>query len=191
MTYYEGILISFNKTLNTSAVGAEVSENHLQLRLYHPSDTSKNLGIGSKFTFSLTKSLQLFYKASLTGYNEPNQSELSEDEVLKKDSYYYPKEATKTFFCEVKSIEEKKGIDKYGKLLLKSINAEIKYQKGEKKEYLTRDNPYLNSMVYASRIPVAEKEQKEEIKNKVIKMLKNEDTELAKKIISSVEGERT
>lgn len=191
MSYYEGILISSNKTLNTSAVGADVSEKHLQLRLYHPSDTSKNLEIGSKFTFSLTKSVQLFYKASLTGHNESNQSELSEDEVLERDGYYYPKEATKTFFCEVRSVEEKEGKDKYGKFLLKSIIGEIKNQKGKEDEYLSRDNPYLDSMVYASRIPVAEKEQKEEIKNKVRKKLKNEDTVLAKKIISYVEGENS
>jgi len=190
MTHYEGILISSNEVINASAAGAEINQNILYLRIYHPSDTSRNLEINSRFTFSLTKNIYLFYLASLTGHNEPKTSELGKEGLLEEDGYYFPKEATLTYFCKVINIEKKEGKDRYGNYSLKRITAEVESKMG-RKEYLTRENPYLDSMVYASRIPVAGKEQTEKIKNKVKKILKNKNTKLSKKIISYVEGEST
>ncbi len=188
MTYYEGILLSSDKFINASAAGADVKEDTLRLNIYSPSDTARNLSIGSKFTFSLTRDLELFFRASLTGHDEPEKIELSTDDMLEKDGYYYPKEATKTYFCEVIDIAEKEGEDEFGRYTIKKIIAEIISERGEK-EYLTRENPYLDSMVYASRIPVSDEEQRKKIKKKVNELLKNKNDDLARRIKEYVKGE--
>ena len=187
MTYYEGILVSSNKVLNASAAGAEVKEEELHLGIYRPSDTARNLSIGSKFTFSLTTDLELFYMASLTGHDEPETAELSEEDILEKKGYSYPKKANKTYFCEVIDFEKKRGNDDYGEFILKKITAKINYEEGEE-EYITRNNPYLDSMVYASRIPVSKKKQSKKIKKKVNELLKNKNDDLAKRITEYVKG---
>lgn len=188
MSYYEGILVSSNKVLNASAAGAEVKEDELHLTIYRPSDTARSLNIGSKFTFSLTKDLELFYLASLTGHDEPEINELSEYTILEDNGYYHPKKATKTYFCKVLDIEEKEGKDDYGSYAIKKIIAGIDFEEGEEK-YLTRENPYLDSMVYASRIPVSNKEQRKKIKKKVNELLKNKNDDLSKRIKLYVKGE--
>ena len=188
MSYYEGILISSNKVINASAVGAEVKDDKLLLKIYHPSDTTRNLGLDSKFTFSFTDDLELFYKASLTGHDEPNEAELSEDSIFERNGYYYPKKATKTYFCKVIDVKVTEGKDEFGGYTIKRIRAKINYEEGEGKN-LSRKNPYLDSMVYASRIPVSNNEQKTKIKKKVNDLLENKNDELAKRIIEYIEGE--
>lgn len=188
MTYYEGILLSSNKFINVSAAGADVDEDIIRLNIYSPSDSARNLRVGSRFTFSLSQSLELFYKASLTGHDKSETAELSSDEILEENGYYYPKETTKTYFCKVTGIEEKEGKDEYGAYRIKKITAEINSEKGEEK-YITRKNPYLDSMVYASRIPVSNEEQRKKLRKKVNSLLKDKNDDLAKRIKSYVTGE--
>lgn len=189
MSYYEGILISSNKVINVSAAGAEIKEDKLLLKIYHPSDTSRNLDLGSNFTFSLTDDLELFYTASLKGHDEPSKAELTDEEIFERNGYYYPKKATKVYFCEVTDITTTEGKDEYGEYTIKRISAKINEEEGEEK-YLTRDNPYLDSMVYASRVLVSNEEQRKKIKNKVKELLRKRDTDLAERITTYVEGEK-
>ena len=188
MTHYEGILVSSNDVINTSAAGAEINDESLYLKIYLPSDTGRNLQVGKEFTFSLTDSIRLFYLASLKGHNQPEKPEVPKSKILEKDGYYFPKEAGKTYFCTVKNISKKEGNDKYGEFELKKIKAKIDKKEGQG-DFLTRENPYLDSLVYASRIHVADEKEKEKIQKKVRELMKDKETELAKIIISYVEGE--
>ncbi len=120
--------------------------------LYFPSDTARRLDEGIPFTFSLTNDPELFYRAALTGHDEPNMPELDLHDLEEKgERYLYPSKASKTYFCEVKRTEVIKETDQYGEAKIKLIEGKILEKKGEG-EYIGRENPLVDAMVHASRI---------------------------------------
>ncbi|MFP4608180.1 MAG: DUF447 domain-containing protein [Candidatus Natronoplasma sp.] len=168
MVYHEGILVSTDEKINAAAVGAEIEGSKLKCRIYRPSDTAENLEVGVRFTYSLTDDLSLFFKAALTGRDEPGLSELSEDEIRRKENFFYPEEATEVFFCKVEEVWEKKIRDEYGSARLKHVVAEIQSKETLREAApLNREESLLDAMVHASRLPIVDGEQKRTIRKKI------------------------
>jgi len=187
MPYYEGILVTANHRPNAAAIGAEINDDLIRSRVYLPSDTARRLDEGVRFTYSLTTDPELFYKAALTGHNEPGISELSTED-LKDDGrdYLYPLEASKIYFCEVKLTHMITETDKYGEANIKNILAKVIKECGTE-EYMGRENPLIDAMVYASRIFVADEGQKEYIRKKVKSILEDVESDLKQKILDFIE----
>ncbi|MBS3816988.1 MAG: DUF447 family protein [Candidatus Thermoplasmatota archaeon] len=188
MAYYEGILTSTNHLINSAAIGAEIKEDKIVCEIYRPSDTARNLDENKRFTFSLTADPTLFFKGSLTGHNDPDYEEIGEEELKKEEDFFYPVNSTKTYFCRVKDIDEKKVRDEYGGSELKKVTAPIIEEKGEKNNYIGRKNPLVDAMVHATRIYVADERQKKKIREKVREILKDNESELKKKILEFIEA---
>ncbi|MEF8832946.1 MAG: DUF447 domain-containing protein, partial [Candidatus Thermoplasmatota archaeon] len=150
MSYYEGILITTDDRSNAAAIGAEIKGDKIGCQVYLPSDTGRRLDEGVRFTYSLTKDPELFYKAALTGHDEPDMSELTAKDLKNEgEDFFYPSEATKIYFCEVKRTKKITEKDEYGEAKIKLIEAEVLKEKGTK-EYIGRENPFVDAMVYAS-----------------------------------------
>ncbi len=185
-------MVSWNHHVNAAAIGVGIDMNRRELtfRVYHPSDTARNLGVCANFTFSLSDSPELFYKAALTGNNGPG-SELSPDELVTEDGFYYPRDASRIFFCRLESTVSGFANDKYGRTPYGEHKAYILGTKGEG-VYIGRENPYLDAMVHASRYHIVTDEGlRDEIRRKVIDILKDEKGGLADRIILHVEGDVT
>ena len=187
MTYFEGIIVSKNHKVNVSAAGAELEKGIMKMRIYRPSDTAKNLENYNKFTFSLTADPDLFYKAALRGQNDPKIQELDDEELVRNNEFLYPEKASIVYFCKIKDREEISEKDKFGEVKILEIKAEIIDKKGSG-DYIQRENPLVDAMVYATRKHVADEGQIEKIIEKVKNLLKDEEGELASKIIAYVEG---
>ncbi len=187
MAYYEGILVTKENRPNAAAIGAEIDADKIGSQVYFPSDTARRLDEGIPFTFSLTNDPELFYRAALTGHDEPNMPELDLHDLEEKgERYLYPSKASKTYFCEVKRTEVIKETDQYGEAKIKLIEGKILEKKGEG-EYIGRENPLVDAMVHASRIFVADGKQKENIRKKVNSILAETESDLKQKILDSVE----
>ncbi len=183
MTYHEGIVVSWDDFLNAAAMGGDLEGKSITLRVYRPCDTAENLSVGSRFTFSLSCSHELFYKAALTGHNRTGYSELDKDELQKSEGYFFPKHATKTYFCEVIDQEETHEKDEYGEARIKRIRGEILEERGEEKG-LSREDPLLNAMVHATRLPLADERQKRLLTKKIESLLeKSTENEDMKELI--------
>ncbi len=180
MEYREGILVSEGGWVNAAAIGAEISEKHIFFAIYRPSDTAANLEENMRFTFSLTDDPWLFYKAALTGHNTPFP-ELSEDELKGCPPFIYPSKATCIYFCRVNKISRERKKDEYGLASLYKVTADILEKRGEE-NYIGRDNPLVDAMVYASRYHIANKRQKDIIRNKIGQILEGIDDRLADKV---------
>ncbi len=187
MSYYEGILVTTDHRPNAAAIGAKIEGETIESRIYSPSDTAQRLDEGIRFTFSLTTDPELFYRASLTGHNDPDISELSTGDLKEEGrDFIYPSEATKTYFCEVKSTERIKERDKYGRANIKLIEGEILKERGVEK-YIDREDPLVDAMVHASRMFVADEGQKEQIRKKVKFILQDNESDLKQKILDFVQ----
>ncbi len=185
MVHREGILVSWNHHVNAAAVGADIEKDEISFRIYKPADTAKNLEHNSRFTYSLTDTPELFYKAALTGADS-SSGELDSEEIKEEDGFYYPVKATQTYFCKVTRITNDTVTDEYGTSDIRYIKAEILYHKG-KGSYIQRKNPLVDAMVHASRYRIANDEaMKERIRRKVTEILKDEKGELADKIRKKV-----
>ncbi len=185
-------MISWNHHVNASAIGADINidEGELNFKVYCPSDTERNLESNPNFTYSLTDSPELFFKAALTGNNRPG-CELNQDELVVKGGFYYPRDASRIFFCQVKDSESGNVIDEYASSEYYGHKAVILDRQGEG-AYIGRANPYVDAMVYASRYNVVESgEQKNKIRQRVKNILKDEKRALADKILMYVDGGRS
>lgn len=187
MVDHEGILVSWDPTINASAAGADRKGDHLHFLFYLPSDTGRVLTPGTHFTYSLCSGAELFYRAALTGTNAPDHQELEEDELAEKDGYIYPNAAEKVFFCEVASSYQRVERDVYGSAPVKVVEAKIKDEIGKGKG-LTREDPLIEAMVHASRMHVADAEQKKELKEKIFDALDGKESPVASDIREFVEG---
>ncbi len=194
MTYYEGILGTSNDWPNFAAVGAEITGSKIGGRLYLPSDTGTRLVEGKSFSFSLTDNPNIFFKAALTGHNKKNQQELGDDEFIQKNGYVYPTQASKVYLCKTKKTKIVRRTDRYGEAKIKLFEGEILEKIIECEEYLSREDPCLDALVYATRLPLADNEQKQElireidkILNKIKKNSKQEDKKTKEKILDFVE----
>ncbi len=187
MTYYEGILVTDGDTPNAAAIGAEIEDGRLGSQIYLPSDTGRKLEEEVKFTFSLVDRPDLFFKAALTGHDEPGESELSEERLVEEDGFLYPNEATKIYFCKVGKIKIISEEDRYGEANIKLIEAEILEEKGSG-DNIGRESPLIDAMVHASRMFVADQEQKLELKKKIENILDESGSELKHKILDFVEA---
>ncbi len=187
MSYYEGILVTTDHRPNAAAIGAEIEGDRIGSQVYLPSDTARRLDEEVRFTFSLTTDPGLFYKAALTGHNEPDKAELESQNLKDEgDDFIYPSKATKTYYCEVKRTKMITEKDDYGKANIKLIEAEILKEKGVG-EYIGRENLLVDAMVYASRMFVADEEQKEKIRERVKSVLEDTESDLKEKILDFVE----
>jgi len=187
MSYYEGILVTTNHRHNAAAIGAEINDDIIVSQIYLPSDTSRRLDEGVRFTYSLTTNPELFYKAALTGHNDPDMSELSSTELKEEEGgFFYPVEASKSYFCKVKSTKMITETDEYGEAKIKLIAAQTLKERGAE-DYIGRENPLVEAMVHASRMFVADKEQKKHIRNKVKSVLDGVESDLKQKILDFVE----
>ncbi len=187
MSYYEGILVTTNQRPNAAAIGANIEGDRIENQVYLPSDTARRLDEDIWFTYSLTTDPGLFYKAALTGHNEPDKAELdSRNLKAEGEGFIYPADATKTYFCEVKRTKMITEKDDYGKANIKLIEAEILKERGVEK-YIGRENPLVDAMVYASRMFVADEKQKERIRERVKSVLEDNESNLKGKILDFVE----
>lgn len=187
MPRYEGILVTWNSHVNTSAAGADIDKDKIELEIYSPSDTARNLHATPSFTFSLVNDPTLFYKASLTGSNEPGFSELPENAVEERSGYYYPKDASVVHLCEVKEYSKHEIQDEFGKSVVFEVKGEVTKKIG-KGEFIQRENPLVEAMVHATRLSLLEGKRKEKLRGKIYKTLENQNDELSKKILEYVEG---
>ena len=185
MVHLEGVLVSWNHHINAAAMGVNIEDNKMSLRVYLPSDTGNNLELNKKFTYSLTDDPELFFKAALTGANT-GFSELEDNDIESEGCYFFPKKATQTFFCEADEIVKRTIKDRYGTSDVLDITALITGKKGEG-EYIQRENPLIDAMVHATRYPIVEDEPtRDEIRRAVKTILVNEDGELARRIRKKV-----
>ncbi len=187
MPRFEGILVTWNAHLNTSAAGAVIEKDTINLDIYHPSDSAMNLQGHPKFTFSLTDDPSLFYKAALTGSNKPDFQEIPEDNMERHAGFYYPKDASVIYCCKVVDHNEYKIQDQYGTSVISKIKGTVVKKIGAG-EFIQRETPSVDAMVYATRIPLTHGEQKEMLKEKIYKTLENQEDEVAKKILDYIEG---
>ncbi len=186
MSYFEGILVTTNHRPNVAAIGAEIYEGRIGNQIYLPSDTGRRLEEGVRFTYSLTTDPELFYKAALTGHNEPKMPELISEELKEEKEFIYPSQATKTYFCEVKRTKMITQRDKYGKAKIKLVESGILEGKGAE-DHIGREEPLVDAMVHASRMFVANKKQKERIRKKVKSVLEDTESDLKQKILDFIE----
>ncbi len=185
MVHREGILVSWNHHVNAAAVGADIEKDKMSFRIYKPADTAKNLEHNSRFTYSLTDSPELFYKASLTGADS-SSCELDSEEIKEEDGFYYPVKATQTHFCKISKITPGVVTDEYGTSEILDLEAEILSHKG-KENYIQREDPLVDAMVHASRYQILDAPaMKDRIRRKVTETLKDERGELADKIREKV-----
>ncbi|MFO7792397.1 MAG: DUF447 family protein [Candidatus Saliniplasma sp.] len=187
MRRYEGILVTWNSHMNTSAAGARLEEGFIELDIYHPSDSARNLRKNPRFTFSLVDDPSLFYKASLKGHDEPGYQELAEDLMENKAGFYYPQTASIVHLCEVSDLQDYELEDELGKTTVSKVNARIIEKFGEGR-YIQREDPLVDSMVYATRVPLAEGKYKEKLKEKIYKILENKEDKITEKILDLIEG---
>jgi len=187
MAWYEGILLTWNTHLNAAAVGALLEEDSIELKIYNPSDSAKNLKENNRFTFSLTDDPYLFYKAALTGHDTINFMEFEEDEIETEGEFFYPKKAARVHLCEVLEFNEVEIQDELGHSIVTNVSGHIIEKIGHG-DYIQREDPRVDAMVHASRIPLAEGEYKKRLKEKIYKILKNQNDDLADKILKYIEG---
>ncbi len=189
MTYYEGLLLSEDDRINLAAIGAEIEDSKLGCQIYRPSDTARNLKKGFRFTYCLTDDPSLFFKGALTGHDDPDYSEIDEDRLKEEEGLSYPKKATRVYFCDVERTTEIKEEDEYGEARIKLVEAKI-LEKKMQGEYIGRENPLIEAMVPASRMYVAEGEQKSTLERKVKTSLPESDSDLKDRILDFVEEMR-
>lgn len=187
MNYYEGILVTNEDDSNVAAIGAKIDEDSMDSKIYMPSDTARRLEEGVKFTFSLTADPELFYRAALTGHDDPETSELSKDSLEREESFLYPKEATKTYFCRVESTKVITEKDEYGEARIKLVEGKVLEERG-KGDHTGREDPLIDAMVHASRMYVADQDQRKAIREKVENILENDGSEVKRKVLDFVEG---
>jgi len=187
MPRYEGILVTWNGHVNTSAAGALIENGSIELDIYHPSDSSRYLKENSEFTFSLVDDPALFFKAALTGVNKPGFQEISEEAMDRYFGFFYPKKASVIHLCKVKEIFEYKVEDKYGESVVSKIKGNVIKKFGDG-EFIQRENPLVDALVYATRVSLVEGEQREKLKEKIYKCLETQEDETAKKILNYIEG---
>ncbi len=187
MSYYEGILITTNHRPNAAAIGAEINGDRIGSQIYLPSDTARRLDEGVRFTYSLTTDPELFYKAALTGHNEPDITELSIDNLKDEgQEFLYPLNANKIYFCQVERTKMITEEDKYGKAEIKLVESKVLKEKGTE-EYIGRENPLVDAMVHASRMFVANEKQKKCISKRVRSILDDNESDLKRKILDFIE----
>lgn len=184
MEHLEGILVSVNEHINTSAAGADTEDSSMSFRIYSPSNTFSNLSKNDKFTFSLTDDPEQFYRGAVIGHNSDVQ-ELPDDELKKDGEFRYPKEATKVFFCNIVDREIKTIKDGYGEADVLFVKARVKKTKG-RGHHIQRENPYVDALVHASRYHMSSPEQKKQLRRKVRIILKNKEDNLSQKILDYV-----
>ncbi len=188
MVHREGILVSTDGWVNTAAMGADVDEDLIRFRIFRPSDTAYNLKEKKEFTFSLTDDPMLFYKAALTGHNT-QEPELEEDELIDEDGLYYPKKATRVYFCRVISTEDISIKDTYGSAEILTVEARILRHTGEA-DFIGRENPLVDIMVHLTRYIISDDDKKEAIEGYVKSILEKEDSPTAEKIAQWMEERR-
>ncbi|MFO7991007.1 MAG: DUF447 family protein [Thermoplasmata archaeon] len=184
MEHLEGILVSRNEHINTSAAGADIEGSNLFFRIYSPSNTFSNLTKTDRFTFSLTDDRELFYRGALIGHDNEVQ-ELRNEELKKDDGHPYPEGASKVFFCSIIFRQIKTVKDEYGCSDVLFVKTKVTKSIGEG-EYIQREDPHVNALVHASRYHIASPEQKKQIRSRVRKILKNEEDNLSQKILDHV-----
>ncbi|MFO8109476.1 MAG: DUF447 family protein [Thermoplasmata archaeon] len=180
MVHREGILVSRDGWTNTAAMGADIDDDLIRFRIFRPSDTAENLKKNKQFTFSLTDDPIIFYKAALTGYNSP-QPELREEELIHRDIFYYPKKATRVFFCEVSSTREVSTRDDYGTADILEVKAVVLDTQGDG-PYIDRDDPLVDAMVHATRYAIATGERKKELEERIEGLLDDLESPIARRI---------
>ncbi len=185
MVHREGILVSTDGWVNTAAMGADIDEDLIRFRIFRPSDTAWNLKKNKEFTFSLTDDPMLFYKAALTGH-DTQQPELLEDELVEEDGFYYPKKATRVFFCRVISTKDISIKDAFGSADLLTVEASIVRDTGEA-DFIGRENHLVDIMVHLTRYIISNEDKKEAIKMYVESILEDDDSPTAKKLIQWME----
>lgn len=183
MTCYEGILVSRNSVVNAAAIGAKIEVPRIEFGVYMPSDTARNLDREVRFTYSLTKDPSLFFKAALTGHDDPKINEINKRELIVDGDFIYPKNAGKVYFCEVEETSKKTVQDKYGSSEIKEVKGKILEARGEEKRYLDRGDPLVDALVHASRICVADESQKRQLYSKIKSRLKDSESTFKEKII--------
>ncbi|GEM_PF-1675762 len=195
MVYHEGILVTSNEVVNAAAIGADIEASKIRCMIYRPSDTARNLESEKRFTYCLTDDPLLFFKGALTGNDEPKSPELSEEELCLQDDFFYPKKATKVYFCTVDSTFEKYIFDEYGEARLKGVEGTIICEnKIREAQPLDREDPLVDAMVHATRLSIADEEKKESLQGKIREILaaeestKNHRKDVKDKIIEFVEG---
>ncbi len=182
-------MISWNGHVNASAIGADIDRDELELkfRVYCPSDTERNLRVNPRFTYSLTDNPRLLFKAALTGNNQP-VCELNKGEILAKDDFHYPRDATRVYFCQLKDSLHGTVTDEYGSSEYYEHTASILHHHGDGVS-IGREDPHIDAMVYASRYNLVDGEKiKNEIRQRVKKILKGEKGDLTERILMHVEG---
>lgn len=175
--------------MNAAAIGADIDRDsgELNFRSYRPSNTSVNLVVGSRFTFSLTEDPKLFFKAALTG-NNSSKPELSKDELCSKEGFFFPKESVMTFFCRINDMDPGSVVDEYGESEYLDYQADILRVSGSG-EGIGREDPLVDAMVHASRYHIADEEKKRELRQTIKDILTGESSEFAIKIIRYVGGD--
>lgn len=186
MVYLEGVLVTWEPSINVSAAGAEREDDGLNFHMYMPSDTARALSPGTSFTFTLTRDHELFYRAALTGMDEPSYQELEDEELIREDGHIYPREHGTVFFCEAVSSVTRVERDDYGDAVVKLVRAEIKEKRGEGKS-LNREDPLLEAMIHATRLHVADDEQSRKLERRIKGLLEGEEGTVAKKIMDYLE----
>ncbi len=174
MVYHEGILVSSNEVINSAAIGAEITRSRIRCNIYKPSDTARNLEIGSEFTYSLTDDICLFFRSALTGRNKPDQAELTEEELHSQKGFFYPKRAASVYFCRVEDLTVKEIRDEYGEAEIKKIEGNILWKEEMREaEPLDRDDALIDAMVHASRLSIADEKQREGLREKIKTILRS------------------
>jgi len=189
MTHYEGILVSWNDHVNSAAMGAEIEGDQMHLNVYVPSNTYLNLNEAGRFTFSLTNSRELFYRSALIGHHN-DVCELGCSDLAKEDEFYYPVSASITYFCEVEEEKKIKKKDEFGETVVFRFKAKIMKKEGGG-EYIDRDDPVVDALVFASRYHLGDEEQRAKIRKKVQDILKGVDGDVADKVREHVKGGRS
>ncbi len=187
MKRYEGILVTWNSHVNSSAVGARIKEQLIELDIYHPSDSARNLQDHPKFTFSLVDDPDLFFKAALEGQDQPGYEEISPKSIMEKAGFYYPKKASLVYLCEVFELSDYEIEDELGGATISKIKGRIIEKFGEG-GYIEREEPLVDAMVYATRVPLAKEEYKKKLKEKIYNILENKEGKTAEKILDYLEG---
>lgn len=187
MTHYEGILVSWDGHVNSAAMGAEIEEENIVVNVYIPSNTYLNLKEEGRFTYSLTGDRELFYTSALTGHHD-DVCELGCSDLAKKDDFYFPTKASRTYFCEVLDQERITERDEFGTADIFQFKGKILRREGDG-DHLGREDPVIDALVHASRYHLGDKEQKERIRKKVIEILRGEKGDVARKVREYVGGD--
>ena len=180
-------MVTWNSHINAAAVGAILEDKELKMKIYNPSDSARNLKLNRKFTFSLTDDPYLFYKASLTGWNTIGFQELNDHEIKTEGDFHYPSKSTVVYLSKLEDTRETIVKDVLGRSRITEVKAQIIKKIGEG-EHIQREDPFVDAMVYASRVHLADEEYQKKLKEKIYTILENQEGPIKGKILGYVEG---